>query len=84
MTREQITEEFVLVMKFIGELRLDVETCRAALAVLGIPQEKFDQMRAEMESRWKASMDPILERVRDRRTLSALEAELRRRGRPPQ
>jgi hypothetical protein len=69
-------------MSFIAELRLDVETCRVLLQLLGMTQEELDLAKKELKKEeWDAAADVSVQQSAERRAVETLRQLLAGRGR---
>jgi hypothetical protein len=64
--KHHITGSFVMVMKMIAELRLDLEVARLFLKELGVSREDFEEIRAHLKQKWDAQGDAKIAEIKDR------------------
>jgi hypothetical protein len=71
---DEVVKSFQIVMRFIAELSLDLEALRCVVLANGsVTQEELTVARNELERRWGGQVQPLIEQIRDRRTLEALQ-----------
>ena len=68
-------------MSFIADLRLDVETCRVLLQLLGVTQEELDLAKRELEKERDAAADVTVQQIAESRAVQTLRQLLAGRGR---
>ena len=68
-------------MSLIADLRLDVETCRVLLQLLGMTQEELDLAKRELKKEWDAAADVTVQQIAERRAVETLRQLLAGRGR---
>jgi hypothetical protein len=68
-------------MSLIADLRVDVETCRVLLQLLGMTQEELDLAKRELKKEWDAAADVTVQQISGRRAVETLRQLLAGRGR---
>jgi hypothetical protein len=81
--RDEITRSFLIVMRSLANLSLEMATCRECLRRLGVTDEDFASMRAEIRRGWDTRAEWKLQGIRDRRELETLLDDLEERGSLP-
>ncbi len=69
---DEITKSFALVMRFIADLSLRVETCRVLLRSQGVTDEQFRLVHDELKRRWDSTADAQNEQINEKRTAERL------------
>ena len=63
----ELEESVQLLEKLIGELRLEVGTCRVLLRLVGVTQQEFDLAREQLKKDWNPAADIANRVVQQRR-----------------
>jgi archaellum component FlaC len=69
---KEITASFAVVMKFIAEQRLEIETLKACVKFLGVTAEELSAVQAELKRRWDEKGDALIDAIKQRRSAAAL------------
>jgi hypothetical protein len=75
-----VTESFILVMKMIAELGLDIATIRTIMRAGGVTDDDYAEVRSEIQRRWDADVEPRIAAMADSRTLRELLKQLDKTG----
>ena len=68
-------------MSFIADLRLDIETCRVLLQLLGATREELDLAKSELKKERDVTADVTVQPIAERRAVETLRRLLANRGR---
>lgn len=80
----ELEESVQLLEKLIGELRLEVGTCRVLLRLVGVTQQEFDLAREQLKKDWNPAADignRVVQQSAERRTAEKMRELLAGRGR---
>jgi hypothetical protein len=81
-TRTHDLEESVQrLTSFTADLRLDVETCRVLLQLLGVTQAELDLAKGEVKKQWDPGADLTVQQIAMGRVVETLRQLLAGRGR---
>ena len=69
---KSLSESIKIMMGFIGDLSLRVETCRVLLRAQGVTDEEFDAAQQALKKQWESSTQPLLRRIGEKRTAERL------------
>ena len=69
---EDINKSLRLMMRLIADLSLRVETCKVLLRSQGVTKEEFELAEKTLRDRWDAQSQPLLDQIKEKRTLEEL------------
>ena len=65
--KDDLADDIRLLMRFIADLSLRIETCRALLRAQGVTDEEFAVAEAELKRRWDSQADALVEQIGEKR-----------------